>query len=247
MNAAKILLIAVLASGTSALLGDDDDAQPPPTNAPVLLRQVIAQLPSEPMEITGTLTIRRKRADIIKQHRYYMRLDWGLTRQAATYSIMDMSGKRLGKMDIARESGILQRKYYPDEGDNLSTNMPPLTARVQGTDVTWLDLSLDFLWWQGAELDGTDKYLNRLCDIVMVPAPDGLQNCAAAKLWIDRKMRTLLRAEQINSRGETTRGMWVKSVKKHNDYWMIKNMEIQSFPGDHRTRLHVQDMSILPR
>ncbi len=241
MKAVHLIVIAALACAMSTALADDEDAQLPPS-APELLRQVIRRLPTDPIETIGTLTVTRKRATVLSKQNYWMRLDWGKQPALASYAVMDMTGSRLARMDFSRTGNKLDLTFFRGES-TVATNAPALTARVHGTDITWLDLSLDFLWWDGAEHLGTDKLRGRLCDVVIVPAPDGLRNCAAAKLWIDRKYKAMLKAEQLNVRGEVMRAMKVESLKKRNDRWMIKELEIQSFPGDHRTTLRVKDVS----
>jgi hypothetical protein len=62
------------------------------------------------------------------------------------------------------------------------------------------------------------------------------------RLWIDRKRGFLRQAEQLDEAGKVVRSMWVSSVGKVNDRWMIRNMEIQRPGTGLRTKLHVDDL-----
>ena len=55
--------------------------------------------------------------------------------------------------------------------------------------------------------------------------------------------RMLLQAEGYSEDGNLVRRLWVKGFKKINERWMIKDMEIQSYPYRHRTRLRVREVA----
>jgi hypothetical protein len=52
----------------------------------------------------------------------------------------------------------------------------------------------------------------------------------------------LLRAEGLAADGRVIRRLWVKSVKKINDRWMVKDLEVQQTPSPHRTKLTIHDV-----
>lgn len=225
----------------NTLLAEEDDDPPPPT-AVEILKQVAHALPKEPLEVLGTMTVRKKRATVINKHRYWMKLDWGAQPPQAAYAVMDMSGVRVARMDMVRRGVEMDFTFYTGTA-TTPTNTPSLTSRVQGTDITWLDLSLEFLWWPGAKKFGEDRYKGMTCDVLIIPAPKDTPNCSAVKVWIARKQRAMVKAEQMNARGTVTRSMTVESIMKRNDRWMIKELEIRSYPGDLRTILRVKDVS----
>jgi hypothetical protein len=53
----------------------------------------------------------------------------------------------------------------------------------------------------------------------------------------------LLQAEALDPGGKAVRRLWVRSVKKINERWIIKDLEVEGFPAEHRTRLDVRDVS----
>jgi hypothetical protein len=128
--------------------------------------------------------------------------------------------------------------------------MPLLFSRIQESDITWADLTLSFLWWRTASMAGEETVRGYSCYIVDVVPPESVSTTntntgmpyASVRLWIEKKNRVMLQAEGRAKDGTPVRTMWVKSVKKINERWMIKDMEIQGYPDVHRTRLHIEDV-----
>jgi len=65
---------------------------------------------------------------------------------------------------------------------------------------------------------------------------------AVARLWIGKQQHLLLQAEGVDANGKVVRRLWVKSCKKIDEKWIVKEMEIQSYPVVHRTKLHILEV-----
>jgi hypothetical protein len=213
----------------------------PPATAAERLRIALAVLPQEPIKIEGTLTVRRQRGQTIAEHPYTIRLDWGRPDPSAVYEIRDGFGRTQERLTVTRPGPRAVLKI--ETGDPLvaAPSPPTLAGRVSGTDLTWLDLTLDFLWWRDARIEGQESVRGRLCDIVVAQPPEPIPGCSAVRLWLDRQVGFLVQAEQLDPQGAPSRRMWVRSVKKIRERWIIRDMEIESLNSDHRTRLHVED------
>ena len=106
-----------------------------------------------------------------------------------------------------------------------------------------MHLTLSFRWWPGGRVTGEEDIRGRPCHVVEVPAPAGPPGqYAAVRLWIDGQLHMLLQAEGLDAGGKQVRILWVKSFKKINDRWMLKDLEIQSSPL-HRTKLVVREVN----
>ena len=131
---------------------------------------------------------------------------------------------------------------------------PDLFDSIQGSDVCWVDLALSFLWWDGAQVVGSERVLNRDCHVVDIPAPADLAvravpaggRCAWVRVWIDKEMKMLFQAEGLDASRVPLRRLWVRSFKRFDQRWMIKDMEVQQFSGDHRTKLQIHDIAAKP-
>lgn len=222
--------------------------EPDNTNAvPVLtavetLAACTASLPRERLLLNGTLSVRRQRGIVEAEHPFRLDLNWGAIPATAICSLYAPgSTTTVERVVMQRRDGRSQIALYSGPGLALQP-APSLASRVRGTDMTWLDLTLDFLWWPEARFDGTGSVLGRACDILVVTPPMPVSGCSAVRLWVDRRLHFLMQAEQLDPQGSPIRRMWVQRVRKINERWMIRDMEIETVGGSHRTRLYVDDL-----
>ena len=252
MNRSGLVLFAacVLAAYTGRLRAVASDADQ-------LLDAVIARLPKDPMKVTGELVVRRRHGLPVGRFGFEMQLDWGSRPSTAVYDIRDAFGGSLERLTVVRENGAAPLFKYASGDPLRQEEMPPLFDTIQFSDISWVDLALTFLWWKDGKLAGSDEVKGRKCHIVEVPAPVGTivpdtdvgtngetgTPYAAVRLWIDRELLMLLQAEGLDASGNLVRKLWVKSFKKINDRWMIKDMEVQTYPVKHRTKLVIREVT----
>lgn len=251
MNARQsiiFLLVASIGLGRLSPCAVAADPLPQDTYPPAeqLLAEVIARFPLETLEVSGALIVRRHRGVVVREVGFEMELAFGKTPPTTHYRIYDALGKELETLSVYREGAELPRMAYA-VGGVLRDDPPNMFSRIQSSDVTWMDLTLSFLWWHGGKVVRTESIKDRSCFVVEIESPESLgvvteRGYAKVLLWIDMEMRMLLQAEGQNARGEPMRRLWVKSLKKIDDRWMIKDMEVQQFPATHRTKLHVRDV-----
>lgn len=175
-----------------------------------------------------------------------MQLRWGAEPPEAVYLLRDRFGKRREKMRISWDPQGEPRYEYA-HGDPLQpAELPDLHAPIEGTHLTWSDLSLSFLWWPGGRTVGADRKRGRFCYIVDVPAPAG-QHAAGStvRLWIDPEVRIFLQAEAYDADGDRTRKMSIKSLKKINEVWTVKDLDVYAYPSRWRTTLRVEELEVV--
>ena len=206
------------------------------------LNGVIAVLPDVPMVVRGDLIKRNAKGRVEETFRIEMVLDWKADVPTARYTIRDAFGASLQHLAITWASAE-NPEYQYFEGQPLRAQpTPPLNQAIQDTDITWLDLSLSFLWWPGGETRGTGKVRGRECHIIDVPAPENQVHLLdGVRLWVDTKIGIVMRAEGFSSGNELKRRMEVKSFKKIRDRWIIKDIDFQTFPEKTKTTLLVRD------
>ncbi|MGA1529877.1 MAG: outer membrane lipoprotein-sorting protein [Kiritimatiellia bacterium] len=216
----------------------------PLSNAATLLEPVIAALPDIPLVIQGDLQRLDERGRVEQTFRVEMVLDWKAEVATARYTIRDAFGAPLEHLAITWNDPA-RPDYNYLAGDPLrSAPLPPLHQAIQETDVTWLDLSLSFLWWPGGKKTGEEKVRGRHCDIIELPAPEGQASAFdTMQLWVDSKIGIVLRAEGYSREGDRLRRMDVKSFKKIDDRWVIKDLEFLRYPEKTKTLLRVRDVA----
>jgi hypothetical protein len=222
-----------------------------------LLDGVVERLPREPLSITGEILVRKRKGVPVRRLLFDMQLDWGAVPPAARYTIRDAFGQELERLAVSRPAGRPAQFVYGAGDPSVPRPTPPLAAAVQDTDLTWTDLTLAFLWWREGEHLRTETVRGRACDVVAVrpprPAPtapggahdpaDGATPYARVHLWIDQALRMLMQAEAFDADGRRLRRLWVKSIKKIDERWMIKDMEVQGIDPTRRTRLRILDVA----
>ncbi len=215
----------------------ESDGKPLPQSAPEWLAAVRRQLPREPTWIKGWLSTDNQpmlNIDIL--------LDLGRDPPTARYTLRDAFGRDLEEATLRREADRIRLDYR--RGAPLEeAPAPDLFAPIRNTAMSWGDLNLAFLWWQGGAIIGYDEVRGQECVVIEVVAPDqetGLYDLV--RIWIDRKHRMLLQAEGYNARGDRIRRMQVRSFRKIGEEWMVKDIVIRRYPGILRTNLRVRDM-----
>ena len=250
---AIVSVLLALAAGAAASGADAADAvNPPPTagaaapgaeqrSARDILRAATAIFPSEPVSLYGSLIVRRQSGVLVREIPFAMSLDWGAEAPSAEYTLMDAFGRTQVAARVVRSpSGATSIECAGADGQPLEA--PPLSAQIMGTDITWLDITMAYLWWEDATLLAPETYKGVLCDVVEVRPPAPIEGCAAVRLWIDRRHAFLRQAEQFGPDGARARWMWVASVGKIGGRWMIRNLEVKRPGTGFQTKMHVDDL-----
>jgi hypothetical protein len=101
--------------------------------------------------------------------------------------------------------------------------------KVRDTDISYEDLSMRFLYWPTATVEGDATMLMNKCWIVRVepPSKDGSQY-SMVKLWITQTSGALMQAEAYGHDGKLSRRFKVVSGQPIGDgLWMLKQMRIE--------------------
>jgi hypothetical protein len=233
-------LALVLAAGP-AIGASPDDTLPSAAEVLDCLRQ---RLPDQPVRIRGLLlTSGRRPAD---SRRLHVDMDLHLTPDTASarYLIRDAFGETLEQMTVLRQSNQPPRLGYAAGPDLTPQPAPELPAPLRATAMSWADLTLDFLWWRDGTVAGRQEVRGQPCYVVdLRPPAGGRPPYARVRLWIDTRACVMLQAEGYTAAGERLRRLTVKSVKRLDDQWMIKDLEVEQFPQTVRTRLRVTELT----
>lgn len=214
-----------------------------------ILNHCAQMIPHDRILLNGILRVRRFRGFTVQENPYKLMLDWGASTPSAEILLMDPKGETLQQRAVmTRPAGKSSQLSLFDGPEQKAAATPTYAGRILGTDMTWLDLSLDFLWWKQARFDDPaegESRNGRDCHILLTTPPAPIPGCAAMRVWIDKKLRCIMQAEQLGPQGNATRRLWVQRVKKWEDRWMIRDMEIESIGSGHRTQLLVEEVQTI--
>jgi hypothetical protein len=102
---------------------------------------------------------------------------------------------------------------------------------IRGTDVTYDDLSMRFIYWPNAKIIGQEKMKGRETIKVRVRNPDGKGAYATVDIWIDKESGGMLKMTGWNNQGRPIRNFEVLHGKKFDDIWMVDEMRIETVSG----------------
>jgi len=232
-----------LAGAAGAQVSNTDVEDAPLPSAQEVLARLRAGFPDRPWLVNGQLICRDADGVVFKTLHASLRLDWKATPPAASIALADAFGGFAGQLDITRPEGrppslVLRRGDPPEAVPDFDPG-----SAAGGSDFAWADLALDFLWWPGGTVSGTEMKKSRECHVVDLPAPGG-SRYQRVRLWIDTREAALLQADAFGADGKLARRLAVKSLKKFGDRWTVEDLDIERHPGGTRTTLRVLESRI---
>jgi hypothetical protein len=105
--------------------------------------------------------------------------------------------------------------------------------KIRGTDVTYEDLALKFLYWPRAEVVGSENVRTRDCwKLQLRPSSRQQSQYSNVLLWIDKNSGALMRLEGYDWNGQLAKRFEVVSAQKIDNRWFLKQMRIEALqPG----------------
>jgi hypothetical protein len=109
---------------------------------------------------------------------------------------------------------------------------------VRDTDITYEDLSLRFLYWKDAKVEGDQTIMmTKSWQLLVQPPSSGGSSYSKVRLWIGKENGALLKAEAYGRDGKLARVFRVVSGQKLDDgLWILKSMRIESMTSSRGDR-----------
>ncbi|MBO7653652.1 MAG: outer membrane lipoprotein-sorting protein [Kiritimatiellae bacterium] len=238
---------ALAADDKAAKSNEETAAAVNDPTASEILAECSRIIPTEKLLLTGRIKVRKLRGIVLQENPFKLMTDWGANPPSAEILLLDLKGTSLVERAIlSRPTGQPAQIRVFSGDDQKPVETPSYAGRVIGSDMTWLDLSMDYLWWQSVHFDDPKRGKSRNgrdCDILIAVPPHPIPGCVALRIWVDRQLKCLMQVEQIGLQGEPVRRMWVQRVKKMKDRWMIRDMEVETFGSGHRTQLLIEELA----
>ena len=176
-----------------------------------LVAECRAMVPVD-VELRGRIILRNRKGIVQAEHAYV------LTRSAGRTAL------RVDGEPFAPPSGGVPGGRQPG---------------ILGTDVTWSDLTLDYLWWDDASFDAEregESVHGQVCAVVVLK-----KGGRTVRAWIDRKTGALLQAEEADG-DRPLRRLWGTRLKKFGERWMANVLEVETIGSGHRTKITIEEM-----
>ena len=129
-------------------------------------------------------------------------------------------GEKDSRLDQISRSGV--EKISPAQ----------LDRKIRGTDVTYEDLALKFLYWPNAQLLGTETIRSGNCWKLELRPASKQSQYSRVVLWVHKTSGALMRLEGYDSRNQLAKRFEVVSAQKIEDRWFLKQMRVETLqPG----------------
>ncbi len=141
---------------------------------------------------------------------------------------------------------LILKEEFGDKGKLKVVEPSWYRQRIRGTDVTFDDISMRFLYWPKAKIIKEEKFLRRDAWVVQVMNPSGLGDYGSARIWVDKGSGSMLKMEGFEPlKGKRVKAFKVQSVKKMGDIWMVDQMLIETLDPDSGKRVSRTYLDIL--
>lgn len=120
----------------------------------------------------------------------------------------------------------------------------PLLA---GTPMTPFTLLTPYLWWPDTVYEGPTRTKARPVQQFLAYPPEdqtGPATPAAVRLHVDDQFQAIVRAEYLDASGEPYLRLSVQSVKKHEDQWIVRTIELLDLDARTKTRFDVEAVAL---
>lgn len=123
-----------------------------------------------------------------------------------------------------------------DQGKTGNFPASRLTQPIGGTDVTYEDLTLRFLYWDGAKLEGEEKIDGEDCYRIRLDNPGKDGAFGVVYVWVHKKYGAFWRIKAHDRKGNPIKQFQVSAVMQLPDGkgYTIKKMRISALKEDGR-------------
>lgn len=215
---------------------EDRSAELAELPAPLALAMARGMFPKDHIDVEGILSTAEERGMNPTDRPYKLGLDWDAETPRATVELFAAKGdtEPLLHAEITRRDGKSGVTLTMPDGTvypGVRLNTP-----IGESDITWMDLTMDYLWWTDARYLSEDEIAaqdlsartcGRSCRIVEAKPPEPVPGCSAVRLWIDEGTGYMLQAEQLSDSGAVLRRLWVQRIGREEGRWVPREFRVR--------------------
>lgn len=139
--------------------------------------------------------------------------------------------------DLRRRNNVTELDITDKDGAAVAYEK---SGRILQTDVTWSDLTLDYLWWDEFEFDPereSETVHGQVCLVILMKKGE-----RTVRVWVDRKTGAMMQAEEVRD-GKAVRRLWGTRIKKFGDRWAPNVLEVETVGSGHRTKITIEELN----
>ncbi|MEI6970537.1 MAG: outer membrane lipoprotein-sorting protein [bacterium] len=254
MNMRTVITAVLLAIGcvwTCIAPAEEPDKAGALSSAGEILDSALARMPGEPMLITGRLKVQDRGHTILRSYNVEIMLHVEGDTLSGSYTLFDPKGASLERLKVVRRAGGKPAYEYAAGAPLMPAETPGISSAIRDTGVTWADLSMPFLWWRRGVMAGSESIRGQDCFVIDIQpdSKDGVEaSVAVVRVWIAKKHRMLMQAEEYGAKAKMMRRLAVDSFGKINDEWMVKDIVVSgstNLPAGYKSILTIKEIRSL--
>ncbi len=126
----------------------------------------------------------------------------------------------------------LKEKHYDlfelEDGKTVRFPEAKLGQAIEGTDLSYEDLAMRFLYWPNGKLDGLQKIKGQDCWVVRLMNPTQTGRYVQVRVWVHKKSQALMQVVGYNAGGRALKRFTVTDVMKVGDAYTLRRMRVDS-------------------
>ena len=218
-----------------------------------ILLQARLMFPREQLTIRGRVGTAEQRGQHEKLFPYTLNLDWsGATPLAhcRLYALEGSGEAPLQEAEMTRVEGAPHLTLIASDGQRITQSR--LNTPIAESDLTWMDLAFDYLWWQDlrrvpdAECHDRDipqRVSGRAAAVIEARPPTPIAGLSAVRIWVDEATGNLLQTAQLDEAGAVARLMYVQKIGREEGRWVPREFRIKRTGSRRITRLTVTSIA----
>ena len=103
-----------------------------------------------------------------------------------------------------------------------------LSQAVGGTDLSYEDLAMRFLYWPNGVVAGSEKIKGQDCWVIRLANPTNEGRYAQVQVWVHKKSQALLQIVGYNTGGRSLKRFAVTDVMKVGDAYTLRRMRVDT-------------------
>lgn len=104
-----------------------------------------------------------------------------------------------------------------------------LAQPVRGTDISYEDLALRFIYWDTAKVEGEQRVGVFSCWMILVQPSSRNTEYGSVRIWVPKGKSGLVQAEGFDWQSRLLKRFKVVSGQEVNGKWILKQMRIERF------------------
>ena len=166
------------------------------------------------------------------------------------YAIESSGDTPLQEAELTREGGKPKLTLITSEGQRVE--QARLNTPIAESDLTWMDLAFDYLWWLDLravpEAECRQRAIplrvsGRSTAVIEARPPEPIAGLSAVRIWVDEATGNLLQTAQLGEAGEVARLMYVQKIGREEGRWVPREFRIKRTGSSRITRLTVSSIA----